>query len=290
MYDDGSHNDGIAGDNVYGAAFTMFTSQVQYYIYAENSNAGMFSPERAEHEFYTVLASAQNPTPGQVVINEFLAQNQNVNINEYGQHQDWIELYNTTSSPLNLFGLYLTDNYSNPTKFSFPPNSIIPANGYFMLWADQEVTTSSYVHCNFKLGAGGEQLMLSNSSGTVIDSVTYGVQSADNSTGRCPNGTGSFIKLIVPSFNALNCVTGIDDIVTESEIKIYPNPANTQITIEFDSKRSENTVEIYTTLGQQLLLKKFGTGNGSVDISEFDNGIYLVKINKEHYKKIEILH
>jgi spore coat protein CotH len=290
MYDDGLHNDGSAGDNVYGASFIMSALQAQYYIYAENSNAGMFSPERAEHEFYTLTANAQNPSAGQVVINEFLAQNQNVNLNEYGTHQDWIELYNKTSAPLNLFGLYLTDDFSNPTKFSFPPNSIISANGYLMIWADQEATSSSYLHCNFKLSAGGEQIMLSNSSGTVIDSVTFGAQTADNSTGRCPNGSGSFIKLTVPSFNLLNCATGIEENGTEDMINTYPNPANTILYVEFNNHLKENSIEIYDTFGQLLFVKKFPDEKASIDISSYSNGIYLLKINNDHFNRIEVLH
>lgn len=52
MYDDGAHNDGTAGDSIYGESFTMLGPLAQYYIYAENTNAASFSPERAEHEFY----------------------------------------------------------------------------------------------------------------------------------------------------------------------------------------------------------------------------------------------
>ena len=54
MYDDGAHGDGVAGDNVYGASIVASSSSIQYYIYAENNNVGMFSPVRAEHEFYSI--------------------------------------------------------------------------------------------------------------------------------------------------------------------------------------------------------------------------------------------
>ncbi|MBK7500548.1 MAG: hypothetical protein IPI19_16050 [Ignavibacteriales bacterium] len=48
MYDDGAHGDGTAGDNVYGASINVSNTFIQYYIYAENNNVGMFSPVRAE--------------------------------------------------------------------------------------------------------------------------------------------------------------------------------------------------------------------------------------------------
>ena len=54
MLDDGNHNDGAAGDGVYGVSIQVGERDVQYYIYAENNDAAMFSPERAEYEFYTL--------------------------------------------------------------------------------------------------------------------------------------------------------------------------------------------------------------------------------------------
>ena len=58
MFDDGLHNDGAANDQVYGLSFTMGADYAQYYVYAENANAGLFLPARAEHEFYELPGSA----------------------------------------------------------------------------------------------------------------------------------------------------------------------------------------------------------------------------------------
>ena len=52
MYDDGLHGDGAANDNVFGGTVPATAYSGQYYLYAENANAGIFSPARAEHEFY----------------------------------------------------------------------------------------------------------------------------------------------------------------------------------------------------------------------------------------------
>lgn len=58
MFDDGLHNDGAANDQVYGISLTMGSDYAQYYVYAENASAGLFSPARAEHEFYDLPGSA----------------------------------------------------------------------------------------------------------------------------------------------------------------------------------------------------------------------------------------
>jgi hypothetical protein len=68
MYDDGLHNDGAANDNIYGTSINVTNLSTYYYIYAENTNVGKFSPERAENEFYTITAQTpsviiSNPTP-----------------------------------------------------------------------------------------------------------------------------------------------------------------------------------------------------------------------------------
>ena len=54
MYDDGNHGDGIAGDGIYGVSIDVDARDIQYYIYAENSDAGIFSPQRAEKEFHQI--------------------------------------------------------------------------------------------------------------------------------------------------------------------------------------------------------------------------------------------
>ncbi len=65
MYDDGQHGDAEAGDGIFGVQIKMILDQTQYYAYAENASAGAFSPERAEHEYYTISSSvsAEEPTP-----------------------------------------------------------------------------------------------------------------------------------------------------------------------------------------------------------------------------------
>ena len=46
----------------------LMLRDVQYYFYAENMDAGIFSPERAEKEFH------QLPVVGGLVINEIMAE------------------------------------------------------------------------------------------------------------------------------------------------------------------------------------------------------------------------
>ena len=283
MYDDGNHNDTLAGDNIYGVSFTMDYPTLQYYIYAENSSAGVFSPQRAAHEYYTITASIPVAVPGQVVINEFLAKNISGTTNESGVFADWIELYNTTSIGLNLSGLYLTDNYSLPTKFAFPSNTMIAPNGYMIVWADDGTSTSTAIHANFKLSENGEELMLSNGSGSVLDSITFGVQTSDVSMGRCPDGSGAFIFMSTPTFDAHN-ICPDDGIITPNKtiniVKIYPNPASDLLTIDLlgATAMHNTTLSIFNLQGQLLFQQEINREKTSLDLNTFAKGMYIVKI------------
>ena len=66
MMDDGNNGDG-AGDGVFGITLDVDARDVQYYIYAENNDAGIFLQERAEKDFH------QLPVVSGLVINEIMA-------------------------------------------------------------------------------------------------------------------------------------------------------------------------------------------------------------------------
>ncbi|MBN2594715.1 MAG: lamin tail domain-containing protein, partial [Sedimentisphaerales bacterium] len=109
---------------------------------------------------------------------------------------------------VDLGGMYLTDNLSAPTKWQFPVNNsaltTIPAGGYLLIWIDDD-TTDLGLHANFKLDAGGEEIGLFDSDGvTLIDSVTFGEQTADISYGRFPDAGEYWQAFGSPSPEAQN--------------------------------------------------------------------------------------
>lgn len=62
LYDDGAHGDSLAADGIYGNSVHVNSTWGQYYVYAENADAGVFFPARAEHEFYRFSAQPVVPT------------------------------------------------------------------------------------------------------------------------------------------------------------------------------------------------------------------------------------
>lgn len=276
MYDDGAHNDGAAGDNVYGINFNMSGNQAEYYVYAENSSAGVFSPERAEYEFYQYKILPV-PQPGEVVINEFLAKNKSDVLNEFNLSEDWIELYNNTNSTLSLSNIYLSDSYKQKARYAFPKSTVIQPKSYLIVWADEITLAGNQLHANFKLDEDGDKIMLSDGRTTVLDSIRFGNQSSDESIGRCPDGTGSFTTIWYPTYNAPNCIVGIDEKNLGNFFSIYPNPAKDKFTLTTSTNKDVN-VEIYNVMGQKLAAEKFNK-ELTLETSGWPTGIYFVKCN-----------
>jgi hypothetical protein len=129
-------------------------------------------------------------------VNSFTAADQN------GEYDDWIELYNLSSSPVNLSGYYLSDSKKEPGKWKFPQGTTITAKGYLIIWADND-TTETGLHANFKLSSAGEDALISDPEKTILDKTTFPAQALELTWSRVPNGTGEF-KWQAPTFNKTN--------------------------------------------------------------------------------------
>ena len=144
-----------------------------------------------EEEMDTLIGPA-------VVINELMADNDNTSEDPQGDYDDWVELFNRTDSPVDLTGMYLSDKEDNPTKWQFPDGTEIAANGYLIVWCDEDhddEEATEGLHSNFKLSKSGEAVLLVDTDAngnTVLDSIVFDEQETDVSYGRIPNGTGDF--------------------------------------------------------------------------------------------------
>jgi len=108
-----------------------------------------------------------------VLINEFLASNRRGLLDGDGKSSDWIELYNAGSEAVSLAGWYLTDSKNDLKKWPFPPDTVLGAGEYLLVFAseksvDNYVDRDGYLHTNFAIEKGGEYLALVNPGGRVI--------------------------------------------------------------------------------------------------------------------------
>ena len=143
----------------------------------------------------TVRDDDPGPSDGGVVVNELMASNGGTALDPQGEDDDWIELYNTAARQIDLSGMYLSDNRDKPKKWSFPAGTVIQRNGYLLVWADEDTDDSPGLHADFKLSAGGESVVLSDTDdngNAVIDAVDFPALARDASYAREPEGTGPF--------------------------------------------------------------------------------------------------
>lgn len=156
-----------------------------------------------------------------VVINELLASNVDSTADPQGEFDDWIELYNAGDIPVDIGGMYLTDDTDTPMKWQIPPDApartTIAPHGYLLIWADKDEADEG-LHASFSLDAGGEELVLTDVDGaTVIDSVRFGPQRADVSYGRYPDGTAVWSQMAFPTAGSEN-IRPYEGFVAEPQI------------------------------------------------------------------------
>ena len=130
-----------------------------------------------------------------VRISEVLTQNLTGIMDEDNTRQDWIELQNMTGDPVNLSGWHLTEDRSAPAKWTFG-NTVIPPNGYTVVFASSKDRTTSPPHTNFRLDSDGEYLALTNVNGNIVSFVEVPALGADQTFGR---GTGPTRELVTLS-------------------------------------------------------------------------------------------
>jgi len=171
---------------------------VRYYVEARSANsakAASFAPARAEQETFTYRVGLTTALNSPVVLNEIMASNDKTVADPQGDYDDWIELRNVTDREVDLTGRYLSNDPDHPRLWSFPSGTIIPADGYLLVWADKDTQAGPGLHANFKLSASGGQLLLIDTDtnfNAVLDEVTFEAQPTDRSYGRAPGNADAW--------------------------------------------------------------------------------------------------
>jgi hypothetical protein len=131
-------------------------------------------------------APAALASPTGVRFNEWLA--------DAGDQNDWFELYNPAALPVDLGGLFLTDDpsLSGQTNFLIGPLTLVPA-GRFVKWTADGQPDHGSDHVNFSLDERGESLRLNAGVTEVIDGVDFEFVPSGVSAGRWPDGATNFV-------------------------------------------------------------------------------------------------
>ena len=155
-----------------------------------------FSKEYSETSSITVICTAEKTSPN-IRINEFLAKNDSINTDEFGDYDDWIELYNAGTNTKNVGGMFLTDDINYPTRWMLPDTNVLPGN-FLVVWADNE-TNQGQFHASFKLNAAGEQIGLFDNTTSELHTIIFGPQPTDVSSGFFPDGNIETLYQLLPT-------------------------------------------------------------------------------------------
>jgi hypothetical protein len=232
MFDDGLHGDGAAGNQIYGALIPAKPdgTLVKYYISAQDTIAQETTyPLAAPAEYVAYTVGYKPPA---LYVNEILASNVGGIVDELGQHEDWLEIRNRDTVPIDLGGMFLSDNLDRPQIWKIPPSTVIPPGGHLVVWCDNDVSQGP-LHTSFKLTKSDGRIGLFETvdhGNTLVHGFYWGLQNTDVSFGFLPddadapdymatptpsasNGGSPFSPVCIDEFQTTSSAGGIDDYI-----------------------------------------------------------------------------
>jgi hypothetical protein len=166
--------------------------------------------------FMGYLTNAQG-----VVINEIITSNASVITDDDGSYEDWVELYNSSLTPINLQGYGLSDLPSNPFQWVFPEYWIEPGE-HLLIWCSDKNRTdiNNDLHTNFKISSSGETITLTDNNGVTVDSYPAIVIPQNYTYGRQPDGGSTFVIFPEPTPGESNITQGFSEILTAPTMSV----------------------------------------------------------------------
>ncbi len=193
-------------------------------------------------------------------INEFMASNATTLCDSFGNYSDWIELYNSTDTDMDISGFGISDNLSQPMKYRFPDGTTIAAKGYLVVFCSgNEGMQNGELHAPFGLRSYGEDVVIANRAGRIIDSYSFKNQETDVSVARIPDGAGEFQSNSQPSPGYPNTGAGYSAFDAANRL-----PLGGVYISEFGGSTgsvASDWVELHNSTGSAVSLAGYGLSN-----------------------------
>lgn len=220
--------------------------------------------------------------PMPITINEIQAWNTSTVFDENQKYEDWIELYNPNNMDIDITGYYLTDDKTDLKKYWIGSNkTVIEANDWMIFWADDD-SGEGQNHTNFKLSKDGDFVALVAPDGlTVVDSISFGLQTENHSFGRQADGMSPWVEFEYPTPFYSNLSTSVEEYDSTVEFTIFPNPVNGE-TVFFSQMISG---EVYNMSGVVVAVL---VNANSINVSNYSSGIYFIR-NAESGESVKLI-
>lgn len=201
------------------------------------------------------------PTLPELWLNELQVANESTVQDNQGEFDPWVELYNPSENEIALTNFYLTDSYTNLTKWRFPAGSAVDSNGFLVVWLDNEPgqTSGNDYHASFRpaLTNGSLALVYSNSGERlIVDYLNYSAIPEDQSYGDYPDGDwASRVNFVIPTPGSPNANAAVDDL----KVRINEFMADNKATLrDPDNNKFEDWIELYNYGSNDVDLSGFG--------------------------------
>jgi hypothetical protein len=182
---------GTGGTIVLYDEAALEVSRVSYGLQAEGVTQGLLPDATG-----VITNFPASPSPGASnyilqytgpVLNEVMARNRAAVTNGLGEVSDWIEFFNPATTNVDLAGMSLSVDEIEPGQWVFPAGSVVPANGYLVVWCgdSRSPSTNSETYLNIGRDLDGDAggVYLFNAAGQLVNSIEYGFQIEDRSIG-----------------------------------------------------------------------------------------------------------
>ena len=191
----------------------------------------------------------------QIVINEYSVSHLKSFTDNFGQNEDWFELYNLGSSSTDLGGYFLSDDTTDLFKWQFPEGSMVTSHGFARVWATgRDLVSGSHYHTNFRLSQTKDKpefIVLTDQDGNILDYTQLQITQKEHSRGRTNDGSVSWSIFVSPTPNGSNNnATAYDayaDSPVMSEVAGYYDAA---LSISISTTEPNSSIH-YTTSGTE---------------------------------------
>ena len=188
--------------------------------------------------------------PGSDIHEPAILDNKNIE----NESSDWIELFNSGNSAIDISNWSLSDDENDTGKWKFPDTTLVPAKGYLVILADgmdEEIRDATYLHTNFKLDSGGEFLGLFDEQGNSKSAFSnkFPKQYNFHSYGTVDD-SGELVYLSEPSPGSKNSGPAFSDKVKSPSFSTRGGFLDENIELEITTE-TPGSIIFYTTNGSE---------------------------------------
>ncbi len=223
-----------------------------------------------------------------VFVNEILSAKSEIR-DEFGNKDDYIELYNDEDEAVNVAGWFISDTPIAPKMYQIPSTdeelTTIQPKSYLILWADKEPEQGP-LHTNFSLSKNGEFVVLSKMTNygelQTVDIVRFPVLGEEETYSRFPDGSDNWV-VQGTTFSASNSGATV---VEQERVGLSLYPSLVRDVLHVDNQEGK-LIRIYNVSGVQHYAAIIASDKEIINLSQLSSGMYIVQVGKESAKIIK---